>query len=188
MNASARLRAAQIARSHALKRPIFLDTETTGLDPRDQIVEIAVVDSDGAVLFESLVRPTVRIPPDVIRIHGITDKMVADAPTWLEMWSELERLLAGRLVGIYNADFDLRMMRQSHLAHGLTFPDGIFNNFCIMKLYAEYYGAPGSYGGPRWQKLEHAARQCGIPLLNTHRALDDALLAKAVFEHILRSA
>lgn len=183
-----RLKIAQQARLLALKRPLFLDTETTGLDDRAEIVEIAVIDSEGAVLVESLVRPTRKIPGDAIRIHGITDDMVADAPTWLELFPLLEQILTGRLVGIYNAEFDLRMLSQSHLAHNRFFPRDLFQNFCIMKLYAKYYGAPGYYGSPRWQKLEEAARQCGIPLHNTHRARDDALLAKAVFEHILRSA
>lgn len=183
-----RLKIAQQARQLALQRPIFLDTETTGLDQRAEIVEIAIIDSDGAVLLESLVRPTRKIPWDVIRIHGIDDEMVADAPTWLELFPQVEAILRGRLVGIYNAEFDLRMLSQSHLAHNQFFPRDLFQNFCIMRLYASFYGAPGSYGGPRWQSLENAARQCGIPLHNLHRALADTLLAKAVFDHILRSA
>ncbi len=187
MISSHRLQIAQQARQLALKRPLFLDTETTGLDDRAEIVEIAVIDSQGAVLLESLVRPTRKIPWDVIRIHGITDDMVAGAPTWRELFPRLEEILRGSLVGIYNADFDLRMLSQSHLAHGLFFPRNIFESFCIMRLYAQFYGAPGYYGSPRWHKLEAAARQCGIPLQNTHRARDDALLAKAVFEYILCS-
>jgi DNA polymerase III subunit epsilon len=187
MTPSSRLLAAQEARQHAQKRPLFLDTETTGLDNRAEIVEIAILDSDGLTLLESLVRPTRRIPPDVIRIHGITNEHVFDAPTWLELFPRVEEILRGRLVGIYNAEFDLRMFSQSHLAHSQFFPHDLFQNFCIMKLYAKFYGAPASYGSPRWQSLESAGRQCGIPLHNTHRARDDTLLAKAVFDHILRS-
>jgi DNA polymerase-3 subunit epsilon len=187
MTSNQRLQAAQEARQHALKRPVFLDTETTGLDARAEIVEIAIVDSEGAVLLESLVRPTRRIPQDVIRLHGITNEHVFDAPTWLELFPQVEQVLRGRLVGIYNAEFDLRMFSQSHLAHNQFFPRDLFQNFCIMKLYARYYGAPGGYGSPRWQSLDAAGRQCGIPLHNTHRALADTLLAKAVFDHILHT-
>jgi DNA polymerase-3 subunit epsilon len=57
-----------------------------------------------------------------------------------------------------------------------------------MRLYAQFYGEwdpmRNSY---RWQKLEDAGRQCGIAMPNSHRALEDALLAKAVLEHIARS-
>ena len=42
---------------------VFLDTETTGLDDDAELVEIAVVDATGAVLFESYCRPTVPVDP-----------------------------------------------------------------------------------------------------------------------------
>ncbi|RPJ07014.1 MAG: 3'-5' exonuclease, partial [Deltaproteobacteria bacterium] len=52
------------------------DTETTGLDDQAEIVEIAVLNSAGEPVFESLIRPQQPIPPRVITIHGITDTMV----------------------------------------------------------------------------------------------------------------
>jgi len=64
------------------KKLAYLDTETTGLKDYDQIVEICLLDNDGAVLIDSLVKPTVKIPLDATRIHGITDAMVSSAPTW----------------------------------------------------------------------------------------------------------
>jgi DNA polymerase III epsilon subunit-like protein len=181
-----RQQAIQLARQYALAEPVFLDTETTGLNSSDQIVEICLLDSQGAVLLESLVRPTRLIPRDVISIHGITDELVMDAPAWPEVWLQLEPLLRGRYVGIYNAEFDLRMLRQSHQAHSLVWP-GNPKNFCIMKLYAQFKGQIGSYGTPRWHKLEAAASQCDIPVGYTHRARQDTLLAKAVFDHVLAS-
>jgi len=173
-----RQQAIQLARQYALAEPVFLDTETTGISPSDQIVEIC--------LQESLVRPTRRIPRDAIQIHGITDELVMHAPIWPEVWTQVEAILRGRYVGIYNAEFDLRMLRQSHQAHSLTWP-GNPNNFCIMKLYAQFYAQLGSYGTPRWHKLEAAARQCGIDPGYTHRARQDTLLAKSVFDHIASS-
>ena len=181
-----RQQAIQLARQYALAEPVFLDTETTGLSPSDQIVEICLLDSHGAILLESLVRPTRRIPRDAIQIHGITDELVMHAPTWPEVWAQVEAILRGRYVGIYNAEFDLRMLRQSHQAHSIPWP-GNPSNFCIMKLYAQYYGQPGSYGTPRWHKLEAAARQCGLDPGYTHRARQDTLLAKSVFDHIASS-
>src|SRR5512137_696491 len=82
------------------KRPIYLDTETTGLKNADQIVEICLLDHDGTVLVDSLVRPTVKIPPDATRVHHITDAMVAAAPTWPELWPQLEPLLTQRRIVI----------------------------------------------------------------------------------------
>ncbi|MBI3958652.1 MAG: 3'-5' exonuclease [Chloroflexi bacterium] len=179
-------RTASIARAQQIlgDRPLFLDTETTGLDPRAEIVEIALVDHDGSLLLESLVKPTRRIPWDATRVHGISNEMVADAPTWAELWPQVQALLAGRRVGIYNAEFDLRMIQQSHAAHRVSHTAAGSNAFCIMKLYAEFFGERGSYGDFRWQSLDKAARQCGIDLLNSHRAAADARLARAVLAYM----
>jgi DNA polymerase III epsilon subunit-like protein len=181
MSTAYRKRAIQTARDYANFQPVFLDTETTGLHNTAEIVEISVIDYDGSVLLDTLVNPVHSIPWDVTRVHGITDEMVGEAPSWSEVWPLVEKTLQGRYVGIYNADFDMRMMKQSHLLNGMswTFSENLF--FCIMKLYAQFYGAG------RWQKLDSARRQCGLRLPNTHRAKDDTLLARAVFEHILRA-
>lgn len=179
-------RTVAIARAQQLlaDQPLFLDTETTGLDPRAEIVEIALVDHDGAVLLDSLVKSTRPIPWDATRIHRITDEMVADAPTWAELWPQVQALLTGRRVGIYNAEYDLRLIQQSHAAHRLVERTAGSNAFCIMKLYAEFFGEPGRYGDFRWQSLDKAARQCRIGLPNSHRAAADAQLARAVLLHM----
>jgi DNA polymerase-3 subunit epsilon len=177
---SSRAEAITIAQEKLANNPLFLDTETTGLDVTSEIVEICIVEHDGEILYESLVKPSRSIPFDALRIHGISDPMVQNAPYWIQVWEEVKPILNGRHVGIYNADFDLRMIRQSNAKYRLSGEiDSTF--FCIMNLYAQFYGswnsARGSY---RWHSLEAAGRQCGIPLPNTHRAKDDTLLARAV--------
>jgi len=165
--------------------PVYLDSETTGLAVSDEIVDICILDTGGSVLVDTLVRPTRAIPPDATRIHGISNAMVAGAPSWDELWAQIHPILETRHVGIYNADYDTRMILQSNRAHGISwkFPRG--QTFCIMKMYAEFFGEfnqqRGSY---RWQKLENAGRQCNIPLPNTHRAKADTLLARAVLHHM----
>ncbi|WP_370656558.1 3'-5' exonuclease, partial [Klebsiella pneumoniae] len=56
---------------------VFLDTETTGLDDHAELVEIAVVNEDGCVLFESFCRPTVPVDPGAQAVHGIGDDVLA---------------------------------------------------------------------------------------------------------------
>src|SRR5581483_966548 len=68
---------------------VYLDTDTTGLGRAAEIVDIAIVDSVGRILFNSLVRPSRSMPPDVVAIHGITDELVAGSPTWPELYPEL---------------------------------------------------------------------------------------------------
>jgi DNA polymerase-3 subunit epsilon len=182
----ARTQAILTAREKLALHPVYLDTETTGLVRDSEIVEVCLIDENGEVLFESLVRPTRPVPPDAMRIHGITNEMLKSKPTWLVTWPRIEQLIAGRTVGIYNAEFDLRMMQQTHSRYRMPWPPAVtFDHFCIMKLYAQYFGdwnpARSSY---RWHSLESAGRQCRIPLLNSHRAIDDTLLARAVLQHI----
>ncbi len=166
------------------KKLAYLDTETTGLRDTDQIVEICLIDNDGAVLLDSLIKPTVPIPPDATRVHGITNAMVSNAPTWPEVWPRLEPILAERRLAIYNADYDVRLLQQTQRVHGLTW-DLPLSQFCIMKLYAQYRGdwnaRSGSY---RWVSLDDARWQCHLELPNAHRAKADTLLARAVLHYI----
>lgn len=172
--------AAERAGEFLQMKPVFLDTETTGLGANAEIVEISIIDLDGEVLVDTLVKPSAHIPRDAVHIHGITNELVQDAPTWIHVWPDLETVLSGRAVGIYNADFDLRMMKQNHGLVGMYWRNPASQIFCIMKLYADYYGTG------RWQSLERAGRQCGIPLPNSHRALEDTRLARQVFLHMAR--
>jgi DNA polymerase-3 subunit epsilon len=177
--------AAKAARAEVERQPVFLDTETTGIDAEDEIVEICVIDHDGRTLFESLVRPTRPVSHGAYRVHGISALVLRDAPAWPEAWAAVRAVLAGRRVGIYNARFDLTMMRNSHRAHALDWDPGACDAFCIMEMYAQFNGERGSgYGAFRWQSLAVAGRQCRIALPNAHRAAADARLARAVLLHM----
>ena len=166
------------------KKPIYLDTETTGLKENDRIVEICLLEHDGAIVFESLVNPTVKVPPDATRVHHITDTMVSTAPAWPEIWPQVEAILTTRRIAIYNAAYDLRLMQQSHRVHGLSWSASI-SHFCIMKLYAQFRGDWNSRAGDyRWYSLDDARWQCGLDLLNAHRAYADTLLARAVLNFV----
>jgi len=185
----ARCQAIQQAQQLLTQEPIYLDTETTGVRSDAEIVEISIIDHDGSVLLDTLVRPRGPIPADAARIHGINDNMVADASTWDQLWPEIEALLVGRSIGIYNASFDLRLMEQSHRVANLPLLANPLNSFCIMKLYAKFHGEWDTYRqNYRWQSLDKAQRYCNIPLINSHRAKDDALLARAVLHHMARAA
>lgn len=63
------------AKKKISESPYYLDTETTGLEKTDEIIEIAIVDSQGRVIFESFFRPTIHIPQAAINIHHISNEM-----------------------------------------------------------------------------------------------------------------
>jgi len=184
---AARSKAITTARDLKDRDPVFLDTETTGIGPRAEIVEIAILSSEGNTLLNTLVKPVNPIPPDAVRIHGITNDEVQDALSWREIWPQVASILSGRVIGIYNAEYDLRLMQQSHSLHQMKW-DGAFDSFCVMKLFAEFAGEWNDYRQSfRWFSLEKAAGFCGIPLPTLHRAEADTSLTVSVFDHIARS-
>ncbi len=172
-------------------KPLYLDTETTGLGNRDEICSIAVLDSDGTVLFESLVKPTCPFDPGATEVNGMTSESVREAPSFPEVWEKLKPILQGRHLVIYNADFDLRMIRQSLQAAGVS-TDGYAVwelAHCAMESYAEFYGAWNDYyQSYTWQSLSKAARQCGLSVpANLHHAAADAALCRQIVLHMAKS-
>ncbi len=82
-------RAAEVLRLN----PVFLDTETTGIGLSDVVIEVAVVDSNGEMLFNGLINPERPIPEESSKVHGITNEMVKDALTMRQIWPDIEAVL-----------------------------------------------------------------------------------------------
>jgi DNA polymerase III epsilon subunit-like protein len=183
-----RQRAIQTAQQILAARPVYLDTETTGLEAYDEIVEISIVDDEGQVLIETLVKPSQPIPAAATLIHGISNEKVQEARPWPAVWPLVRSALFGRLVVIYNEAFDLRMMQQSHARYRLPWKER-FNTFDLIKLYAEFRGDWDSRRRSyRLHSLANAGRQCGISLPNAHRSTADTLLTRALLHHIASCA
>lgn len=177
-------RAIQLARQLVQQKPVYLDTETTGLSKTDEIVEISVIDFDGTPIFESLVRPSQPIPPESSRIHHITQDMVKTARPWPLIWPQLKPLLTNRIIGIYNSEFDLRMMQQSMERYRMPWRE-TFNAFDILKIYSDFRSVYDPIKrANRYFKLEDAGAYFQIELPNAHRATADTLLTRAVLHCI----
>jgi DNA polymerase III subunit epsilon len=172
------------ARQVLQQKPYYVDTETTGIDKLSEIVEIAIVDDDGNTVFHSLVKPGSAIPAVTTRIHKITDKMVEASPTFPILWQQLRPLVANHLLAAYNSDFDMQMIRQSYTRYKLPWKENL-QSFDIMKLYAQFKGNwdPNRHSF-RYYSLDDAGKLAKINLANSHRALDDTLLARALLHYI----
>ena len=164
---------------------VFLDTETTGLDETAEVVDIAVVGGDGAILLDSLVRPVRSIPMIASGIHGIRDADVVGAPTWAELYPQLEEAIGGRHVVVYNASFDSRLVTQCCAACAMAVPELAWK--CAMLAFAEFCAEPGRSGGFKWHRLDLAAARFGIKP-GGHRALADALVCRSVVLNMARAA
>lgn len=132
---------------------LILDTETTGLGDAEAC-EISLIDHKGRVILSTLVKPLSRIPNDAISIHGITNEMVANAPTFPEIYPLLVRAIASKKVVIYNEGFDRRILSNCCQLNQL---DDLWSNstlICAMDWYSQWCGEWNDYhGNYRWQRL-----------------------------------
>lgn len=111
----------------SLSRPLaFLDLETTGINiSTDRIVEIAIVkiNIDGTKQVKrKLINPQMPIPAGATEVHGITDDMVKEAPTFKQVANEIKQFIEGSDLGGYNSNrFDIPMLIEEFLRAGIDF-------------------------------------------------------------------
>jgi DNA polymerase III epsilon subunit-like protein len=152
---------------------VAIDLETTGIDPgRDDIVEIAAVPFIEAWPrpgYVTRVNPGRPIPPDSSRIHGITDDMVARAPTIGEALAGLDEVCSGRVLAGHGLGFDLSVLSRVRRAHRL--PPVTNTALDISRLTAALH--------PDWRQFsfDDIASQIGIGVLGRHTAEGDAIAA-----------
>ena len=105
----------------------YFDLEATGTDPQaDRIIQVAIVDVD--LMFQSLVNPGRSIPATIQELTGITDAMVADAPSFADLASRVAlRLTSPALVGFGCHKFDVPLLAAEFERAGVAFkwPDVI---------------------------------------------------------------
>ena len=109
-----------------LNRPIcFIDLETTGINvSTDKIVEIAIVKimPDGTKQVKrKLVNPEMAIPKAASEIHGISDEMVKEAPTFKQIANEVKQFIELSDLAGYNSNrFDIPMLNEEFLRAGIS--------------------------------------------------------------------
>lgn len=96
---------------------VVLDVETTDID--GLVCEIAIIDTAGRMLVNTLVRPGVEVAPEARAVHGIDDLELAVAPTWETVWPTVRWALSGCTVVAYNAPFDHAALLRSCTAAGI---------------------------------------------------------------------
>lgn len=162
------------------KRPIFYDTETTGVKPeKDRIIEIAAYDPKREVTFHTLINPKMPIPKEASSIHNITDEMVINSPTFQKAGVDFATFCSGDVVLIaHNNDaFDLPFIRCEFQRNELIFPDWSYID--SLKFARKY--RPDL---PR-HSLQHLREYHGIPANQAHRALDDVIILHRVFTEMI---
>ena len=167
---------------------LILDTETTGFDEHAEIVEIALLDKYGEVYLNTLIQcQQEAIPQEAMRVHRIHKSMLRNAPTFSEVWSGLVPLLSSHEIVIYNAEYDLRLLRQTAKRHNLELPK--MRVHCLMQQYSSYVGqASALSSGYRSMKLAAACFHFEIEQTTAHRALADAQASLEVLHKLAARA
>lgn len=104
---------------------VVLDTETTGLSrKRDRVVEVAACRIDagsGGVLeeFHRYVNPGMLVPPEAVKVHGLTSAFLADKPRFKDIASDLAGFLDGSTIVIHNAPFDSGFLSAEYRTCGI---------------------------------------------------------------------
>ena len=103
----------------------IVDLETTGgMARRDKITEIAIVLYDGEKIIETydtLVCPERSIPPEITRITGITNDMVANAPKFYEVAKNVVEKTENAIFVAHNVRFDYSFLREEFGKLGYTY-------------------------------------------------------------------
>lgn len=155
---------------------IAIDLETTGLSPLvDRIIEIAAfkVTKEGIILYETLVNPEIPIPAHTTAIHNITDDMVASSPKLIEVLAEFNQFLGELPIVAHNAKFDLGFIVMGLQRSKIKLSSALI--YCSCKMARITHKEIINH------KLGTLVKELNIPLLNHHRALDDAYASLMVF-------
>lgn len=157
-----------------------IDIETTGGNAwTDRITEVAVYVYDGQKIireFSSLVNPERKIPPFVVRLTGITDEMVEDAPRFQDIAREIIEITEGTIFVGHNVQFDYGFIRQEFKNLGYHYDR---KTLCTCKLSRKLIPGHTSYS------LGRLCQSLGIQINGRHRAAGDAAATVELFERIL---
>jgi len=161
-------------------RAIYYDTETTGVKSDTcRIIELAAYDEGTGRTFCSFINPGCPIPPDATAISHITDEMVKDAPPFREVAMQFMEFCDGDVILIaHNNDaFDQPFLENEFKRAGLDFPKWKFLD--SLKWARKYRTDLPRHG------LQFLREAYGIEANQAHRALDDVIVLKEIFQRMV---
>lgn len=156
------------------------DIETTGGKAEEgSITEIAIVLHDGEKevdSFQTLINPGKRLPPFVVQLTGITDSMLAQAPTFAEVADEIYDFLKDAVFVAHNVNFDFNFIKEEFRAVGYAWTP---TRLCTIRLSRKAFPDLHRYG------LDNLCRELGIRNESAHRAMGDTKATVKVFERVI---
>ena len=158
----------------------ILDIETTGGKYNEEgITEIAIYKFDGHTIvdqFISLINPEKEIQEFVVRLTGINNKMLCNAPKFFEVAKRIVEITKDCIIVAHNTVFDYRILRTEFSRLGFPFDR---NTLCTVALSKRLILDQPSYS------LGKLVKSLGIPITDRHRASGDALATVQLFKLLL---
>lgn len=159
---------------------VVLDLEMTGLNPKnDKVIEIAAVKVQNRKItdtYSTLVNPMVKISERITELTGITNEMVAFAAGTDEAMQKLVDFIGDQVIVGHNIRFDYSFIKQWAVNQKIPLE---------LKAYDTLKLARTLLPQELPKKLESLCEYFNIPRENAHRALDDTIETKLVFEQLL---
>lgn len=157
---------------------VVFDTETTGLDVTDRIVQIAGLRIAGGRLtgesFDTLVNPGREIPPGATAIHHITNEMVADAPDVRAAVTAFHHFTAEAVLIAHNAPFDMGLLHAIRDETGVHFENPVLDTVLLSAMV---------WGQSADHSLDALAERLSIeiPPEARHSAMGDTIATAEIF-------
>ncbi len=154
---------------------VLFDTETTGLDKDDEIIELAVLSSSGKVLFNKRFRPEKTIHPMAAKCNHLSKRILANEPKFsIEDVKELVQLFKGKTIVGHNVAFDIRLLAQTVRRYNLPVKEdsilSLTDRSFDTKLVSKKFIKTKSYA------LNNLTTLVGITREEQHNAADDCLM------------
>ena len=161
----------------------ILDIETTGLEPSlYEIIEIAVLrveNNDIKDIFNTLIFPSKEITPEIERLTGISNQMVAGYPTIEKVLPRFLDFIGDSILIAHNTDFDIAFLKthiKRHLDRNLENP-----SICTVRVSQKFLP------GLSRHKLHSVAEYYKVPTPLLHRALADAEITYQIWLKLIET-
>ncbi len=160
--------------------PIYYDTETTGIRAdKDRIVEIAAYNPLTDQSFCEFVNPGMPIPKEASSVHGISDEMVANSPSFAVVGKAFIDFCGedAVLIAHNNDAFDKHFLEQECQRNNLVMPSWRYVD--TLKWARKYRPDLPKHA------LQFLREAYNIPSNQAHRALDDVIVLHKVFSQMI---
>lgn len=159
---------------------VVFDIETTGFsNTNDKITEIGAVKIENFEIvdtFSELINPQKDISYKIQELTGITNDMVKDKPTIEQVLPKFLQFIGDSVLVAHNAEFDIGFIREKCRQQNIEFKNKSVDTLTLSRILLPEL---------KRHRLNVVAKKLGIPLLNHHRAVDDAKATALIFQKFL---